>query len=328
MEKQKTVRIHIEGIVQGVGFRPFVYNLALRHTISGYVRNNSFGVEVVAQADPAVLERFLYELKHSIPPQAVIDEFVVNHVNGTRCFKRFEIQQSKKHATKNTRIAPDLCLCRDCLQEMLDPANRRFFYPFINCTNCGPRYTIVRDVPYDRKYTTMADFIMCEQCQTEYDDPHDRRFHAQPNACYRCGPQLELYTAEKKLLLRGADKETSKTLIIKAARLLGEGRIMAIKGVGGFHFACDARSSDSVGRLRSLKYREKRAFAVMVKDLEQAGRICRVTPQEELRLQAVDRPIVIMNKALSHNLAHEVAPNNTCFGVMLPYAPLHYLLFE
>ncbi|MBN1799053.1 MAG: carbamoyltransferase HypF [Spirochaetales bacterium] len=328
MEKQRTVRIHIEGIVQGVGFRPFVYNLALRLNVSGYVHNNSNGVEVMAQAASAVLERFLHELEHKIPPQAVIDEFTVAEVIDAQRFERFEIRQSIKNATKNTRIAPDLCLCADCVQEMLDSDNRRFFYPFINCTNCGPRYTIVRDVPYDRKYTTMAGFNMCKQCQAEYDDPRNRRFHAQPNACYRCGPRLELYTAGKKLLFRGTDQTASKELIIKAAEFLRTGMIMAIKGIGGFHCACDARNTDSVKRLRSLKYREERAFAVMVKDLKQAGRISRVTPQAERRLQAVDRPIVIIPKALSHDVAQAVAPNNKNFGIMLPYAPLHYLLFE
>ncbi len=328
MKKQRTVRIHIEGIVQGVGFRPFVYNLALRFNITGYVQNNSDGVEVLAQADPASLERFLAELKHKIPPQAVIDEFTVTERGNEQRFKRFEIQQSRENANKNTRIAPDLCLCGDCLNEMLDPDNRRFFYSFINCTNCGPRYTIVRDVPYDRKYTTMANFTMCEQCQAEYNDPGNRRFHAQPNACYRCGPQLELYSAGGKLLIRGLEQAASRELITQAAELLRAGSIMAVKGIGGFHFACDARNADSVKTLRSLKYREQRPFALMVKDLAHARRIGPITLQEEQRLQSADRPIVLIKKALSHDIAEAAAPGNGYFGIMLPYAPLHFLLFE
>jgi hydrogenase maturation protein HypF len=328
MENLKTVRVHIEGIVQGVGFRPFVYNLALRFNVAGYVLNNSHGVEVLVQADPNVIEQFLDELEHKIPAQAVIDEFAVSEEAYTERLGSFEIQKSRETATKNTRIAPDLCVCDDCLNELLDPADRRYFYPFINCTNCGPRYTIVRDVPYDRRYTTMTNFSMCDQCQSEYDDPHDRRFHAQPNACYRCGPKLELYSAGQKLLIRGLDSRTSRELIMQAAELLRAGSIIAVKGIGGFHFACDARNNDAVKTLRSLKYRERRPFAVMVKDLSKAGETVRITPEEEQRLQAVDRPIMIIKKAADHELAHAVAPDNRYFGVMLPYAPLHFLLFE
>ncbi len=327
MSTYTTIRIQIEGVVQGVGFRPFVYNLAARHGIGGHVYNDSSGVEILAQGDEAAIREFVDSLRKEKPPQAVIDELRVYTLAPGRRLRSFTIKKSRALAAKNTRIAPDLCLCPDCLRELFDPQNRRYFYPFINCTNCGPRYTIVRDVPYDRKYTTMHGFTMCERCKAEYEDPHNRRFHAQPNACYTCGPVLELCTAGGKPLLCGSDAGQSRGLIRRSAELLEQGALMAVKGIGGFHLACDARSAESVRRLRSLKIREARPFALMAKDPSQARTLALINPEEERRLSAADRPIVLLPKNPDHPLAGEVSPRNAFFGVMLPYAPLHYLLF-
>jgi hydrogenase maturation protein HypF len=325
--KKNTVLINIEGIVQGVGFRPFVYKLAREYKIKGYVRNDSNGVEIMAQASRDKIKEFINDLYEKKPGQAIIDELKVKEKSGEQRFTSFEIEQSVKKKSKNTRIAPDLCLCPDCREEMLNPQDRRYFYPFINCTNCGPRYTIVQDVPYDRKYTSMAEFKMCRECEQEYHDPTNRRFHAQPNACFACGPQLELLTAGHKSLIRGLNSDTSRELFQETAEFLNKGMILAIKGLGGFHLACDARNADAVNKLRSLKYREERPFALMAKNIESARKFCKISMPEEKRLQAVDRPIVLLEKASQHGIAEQVAPANRYFGIMLPYAPVHFLLF-
>ncbi len=281
----------------------------------------------MAQGDVHSIRAFTTELRRKKPRQSVIDEFRVTELPGHKPLGTFEIRKSRENKSKNTRIAPDLCICEDCLRELLNPRDRRYFYPFINCTNCGPRYTIVRDVPYDRKFTTMRGFAMCESCAAEYEDPLDRRFHAQPNACFTCGPRIELYSAARELILRGADGEKSRELIEKCAGLLRSGHILAVKGIGGFHLACDARNQETVSRLRSLKYREQRPFALMVKDVRQARMIVRVGAAEKKRLLAEDRPIVVLRKKHKKTVAPSVSPDNGFLGIMLPYAPLHFLLF-
>ncbi|MFQ5640681.1 MAG: carbamoyltransferase HypF [bacterium] len=313
-------KIRVNGIVQGVGFRPFVYRLARDCDLAGFVHNNSEGVLIEVEGTPNSLQRFRSRLHQTPPPLAQIVEFQIE-VLAPRGEQRFSIQSSECDALPQTLISPDAAVCEECLQELFDPKNRRYHYPFINCTNCGPRHTIVRSLPYDRPFTSMAGFPMCEPCQQEYDDPANRRFHAQPNACPDCGPHLSLLDNAGKEIL-------SEDLISEVVRLLRLGRIIAIKGLGGFHLAVDARNDCAVQELRRRKGRAEKPFALMAPDIACVKRFCFLEEEEEETdfLQRPMRPIVLLPARPGHPLAPSVAPRNRYLGFMLPYTPLHYLL--
>jgi hydrogenase maturation protein HypF len=310
--------IEIRGVVQGVGFRPWIYRLATRQGLSGHVRNDATGVTIEAFGPDEAIDGFMRGLDEA-PPAAAIRE-VRSWTIPADAPDGFTIVHSEETAERRVSIPPDLATCPDCLAEIFDPANRRYRYPFTNCTNCGPRFTITRDVPYDRRATTMAPFRMCADCDREYHDVADRRFHAQPNACPVCGPTLELRAADGRVI----DADPLATVV---AALLS-GQVVAIKGLGGFHLACDATSADAVQRLRARKRRDEKPFAVMVEDLTHAAAIAVLNATERTLLESVERPIVLAMQRAGNTLAREVAPNNPLVGVMLPYTPLHHLLMR
>lgn len=311
-------RVHIRGIVQGVGFRPWVYRLAIAHGVGGWVRNDAAGVTIEAFGPDAVLDAFLGALQGTPPPAARILEVRLEGIPH-RAAPLFEIVDSDPKAERRVSIPADLATCPDCLREIGDPADRRYRYPFTNCTNCGPRFTIALDVPYDRPSTTMAAFRMCAACEAEYHSPLDRRFHAQPNACPTCGPRI---------WLTGPDARNLEALdpIAAAAHAIRAGRIVAVKGLGGFHLACDATSGQAVAELRRRKRRDEKPFAVMTADLAGAEAIARLDDDERRLLQSVERPIVLAARRPDAAIADNVAPSNPLIGVMLPYSPLHHLL--
>lgn len=313
-------RLLIRGIVQGVGFRPFVYQLARRLGLAGEVANTSEGVVVYLEGQTAALDAFEVALEGEAPPLARITGIETCKAE-VRHLTDFRIQTSRRNASRATLISPDMGVCDACLAELFDPADRRFGYPFINCTHCGPRYTIIDDIPYDRPHTSMRRFTMCPACQAEYDDPADRRFHAQPNACPVCGPQVTLCTADGKPV-------AATDPIAEAAGRLKSGRIAAIKGLGGFHLAVDALNSEAVERLRRRKRREAKPFALMVPDLAAARRLVLLDPAAETLLVSPRRPIVIAPRRPDNPVASQVAPGNRYYGILLPYTPLHHLLLR
>jgi hydrogenase maturation protein HypF len=319
----KGVRIHITGIVQGVGFRPFVYGLATRLALNGWVRNTAAGVDIEVDGAQNDLKVFLDALRTEAPPLSRIDSFQIDWIpaNG---FTTFEIIHSEGKPGDFIPISPDVSICSDCLEELYDPGDRRYRYPFINCTNCGPRFTIIKDIPYDRPKTTMGVFEMCPACASEYEDPLDRRFHAQPVACPDCGPQVWLETKDNP---SGVDFHKSEA-IRETRRLLAQGAIIAIKGLGGFHLACDAANPQAVAELRRRKLRVDKPFALMVLDIEIVQQHCYINQSEQELLLSRQRPIVILNKRPISAIVPQVAPNQTTLGMMLPYTPLHYLLLE
>ncbi|MEZ4528530.1 MAG: carbamoyltransferase HypF [Desulfobacterales bacterium] len=312
--------IHINGIVQGVGFRPFVWQLAGRHSICGTVANTSSGVRIHAEGSPENMENFCRDIRERNPPLSHITEINI-FSESPKNFREFSILSSKGEKRVSTLISPDMAVCEDCLGEMRNPEDRRYRYPFINCTNCGPRYTIIDNIPYDRIHTSMKVFPMCPECQAEYDNPGNRRFHAQPNACPVCGPHVALHD-------RQGNPVTCDDPIRKTAQLLKAGHILAIKGLGGFHLAADAENPEAVQSLRKRKGREEKPFALMSPDLKHILRYACADAQEEALLVPPRRPIVLLRKKTPHPLADAVAPGNRNFGVMLPYTPLHYLLFD
>jgi hydrogenase maturation protein HypF len=311
-------RLEVAGIVQGVGFRPFVFRLAERFGLTGHVLNDASGVVIEIEGPAASLDAFAAALVGEPPPLACITAVTAAEVPATGA-AGFRIVPSGGDAARTTLISPDVAVCDECLAEMWDPADRRHRYPFINCTNCGPRYTIIADLPYDRPKTTMARFAMCPACQAEYEDPRSRRFHAQPNACPGCGPRLTLRDA------RGAPA-TAADPLAAAVALLRQGAIVAVKGLGGFHLACDAGRATAVAGLRARKHRDEKPFAVMVPDLAAARAVAAPTPAEEALLKSLARPIVLVAHRPGAALAAEVAPGNRRVGLMLPYTPLHHLL--
>jgi hydrogenase maturation protein HypF len=308
--------VRVEGIVQGVGFRPFVYSLATGLGLGGLVGNDSDGVFAEVEGPPAAVEAFLRSLARDAPPLARIERITTTAIppNGTASFS---IAPSEAGLLRRTLVSADTATCADCLAELADPGDRRFGYPFINCTNCGPRFTIVRDVPYDRPLTTMACFAMCDRCAAEYHDPADRRFHAQPTCCPACGPRLAL--------LDPAGTALPGPPLEAAADLLRQGQVLAVKGLGGYHLAVDASSEAAAGALRARKHREDKPFAVMVADVAAAGRLCEVDETAAALLASSRRPIVLLPKRPS-GVAEAVAPGNRQLGLMLPYTPLHHLL--
>jgi len=312
--------IEIRGVVQGVGFRPWVYQLAARADVTGRVRNDSAGVIIDAFGSDEAIETFTADIAAGGPPAARVRELEWNPIPFETA-TQFSIVASELAEERNISIPPDLATCDDCLSDILDRENRRYHYPFTNCTNCGPRYTIVRDVPYDRDKTTMSSFEMCADCRREYEDPLDRRFHAQPNACPVCGPQLVAVTPV------GREISTDEPVEF-AARALRATMIVAVKGLGGFHLACDATSSMSVVRLRDRKRRDGKPFAVMVLDLDEAESIAELTDEDRALLTSVERPIVLVPRRKHARLAPEIAGENPLVGLFLPYTPLHHMLLR
>ena len=321
MDNLTLARVQIQGVVQGVGFRPFVHRLASRYGLTGWVRNTSGSVEIEAEGDEMILRSFLSCVRCEAPPRARIDSFEASF-DLPKGHAGFDILPSRHEAGISQLISPDIAICEDCRNEVLDPADRRYRYPFINCTNCGPRFTIIEDVPYDRPRTSMRPFGMCKPCQCEYDDTHDRRFHAQPNACAQCGPRLWLED--------GQGRARSDDHVLSAAvGLLLDGRILAIKGLGGFHLVCDATKEEPVSLLRKRKRRPSKPFAVMLKDIQSAREHCVLTPAEESLLSSPESPIVLLRwRQDTSFISTIVAPNQRFLGVMLPYTPLHCLLLE
>ncbi len=310
--------IEIRGVVQGVGFRPFVYQLAQRTGVTGRVRNDSTGVVIDAFASTDVLDAFVEQLSSEAPPAAVVRDVDWTAIP-VEDVPTFVITPSASTEERHVSIPPDLATCNDCLVEIFDPQNRRYLYPFTNCTNCGPRYSIVRDIPYDRPRTAMARFEMCHDCRREYGDPRDRRFHAQPNACPVCGPQLLALTPQGSVI-------STDSPVRFAARALRAQLIVAVKGIGGFHVACDATSSTAVQRLRERKHRDVKPLAVMVRDLAAAEAIAELSDTERELLTSVERPIVLARRKTAAAIAPEVCGENPLIGVFLPYTPLHHIL--
>ena len=315
------VRARIEGTVQGVGFRPYVYRLAGELGVAGHVLNDSRGVVVEVEAPPETVERFFARLPAEAPPLATVERVTAEPVEelGER---GFSIRESPAGGEPRAAVTPDSATCADCLAELFDPEDRRFRYPFTNCTNCGPRFTIVRDVPYDRPRTTMAGFRMCPSCRAEYDDPADRRFHAQPNACPVCGPLVTLAAADDAAIVYPHALDP----VHAAARALLDGAIVAIKGIGGFHLACLADDEEAVADLRARKHREDKPFALMAPNLGAVRELVELASAEEALLLERARPIVLAKRRPDAAVAPSVAPASAELGVMLPYSPLHHLL--
>ena len=316
----KRARYLFTGIVQGVGFRPFIYRLAVRQGLAGFVQNRPDGVLVEVEGTPPAIDSFFSSVSRELPPLANITGVASSEIAVTGDTE-FKIIISNNEGQGDVHIAPDSAVCADCLKELFDPACRRFRYPFINCTNCGPRLTIINDIPYDRVHTSMACFLLCPQCRTEYENPGNRRFHAEPNACPVCGPQLELRDADGEII-------PCEDPVERAIELIAAGNVLAIKGLGGFHLCVDATSDEAVKKLRSRKYREEKPLAIMVRDIEQARLIAEINDEEKALLSSVQRPIVLLKKKKNDRISTFVAPFVSSLGIMLPYAPLHYLLLE
>jgi hydrogenase maturation protein HypF len=319
----RRARVRVQGTVQGVGFRPHVHRLARELALSGFVRNDASGVAIEVEGPGTAVDRFLARLASDAPVLAVLEEITAEELEPTG-ERGFHIRESALGGIANAPVTPDTATCVECLRELFDPGDRRYRYPFINCTNCGPRFTIVRGIPYDRRLTTMARFRMCSACQAEYDDPGDRRFHAQPNACARCGPSISLLDRTGKRL----PSTEGRDVIGEAAEALLGGAILAVKGIGGYHLACRADADSAVAALRARKRREDKPFALMVADLESAERLVDIGEAERELLLAPARPIVLASRRGTAPVAPSVAPDATELGVMLPYSPLHHLLLD
>ncbi|SNZ15736.1 carbamoyltransferase HypF [Hydrogenobacter hydrogenophilus] len=313
------LKINLKGAVQGVGFRPFVFRLASELGLKGWIINDSSGVEIEVEGDETILQTFLIRLNAEKPPLAHIYSQEVEYLEDVG-YSSFEIRESKGEGRKEVLVLPDIATCDECLKELFDPQDKRYMYPFINCTNCGPRFTIIEKLPYDRPNTSMKVFPMCEDCLREYEDPVNRRFHAQPNACHVCGPWVSLYASDGKLL---AERGDAINLLIKALR---DGLIVAVKGIGGFHLMCDATREEPVKLLRDRKRRLEKPFAVMFKDMEQVSEYAEPTELEKALLLSPERPIVLIKKR--KELAPSVAPGLKRVGAFLPYSPLHHIILK
>ena len=329
------LKLAVRGAVQGVGFRPFVFRLATGLQLAGWVNNSSQGVFIEVEGPRAALEKFLLRLEADKPVHSFIQSLEASWLDPVG-FKNFEIRASETGGDQTALVLPDIATCPDCLREIFDPKNRRYRYPFTNCTHCGPRFSLIESLPYDRANTSMKKFTMCPQCRAEYDDPRDRRFHAQPNACPVCGPRLELWRSgvrqnaanfsAKENQPRSAER--SYDALLAAAKAIRAGKIVAVKGLGGFHLMADARSEKAVHLLRERKQREEKPFALMFPSLESVKAECTVSPLEERLLRSAESPIVLLGKIANRKsqIANAVAPGNPHLGVMLPYTPLHHLL--
>ncbi len=316
----KRVRYLFSGIVQGVGFRPFIYRQAIQNKLGGFVQNRPDGVLVEVEGAASAVDSFLAGVRGNLPPLADVTNISALDI-GTKLDCVFRIIPSDIRGDGDVHIAPDVAVCPECLTEFFNPHDRRYRYPLINCTNCGPRLTIIKAIPYDRINTSMACFPLCPQCQSEYENPADRRFHAEPDACPVCGPQMQILTGE------GNAMDTVDP-IGTAISLLQEGKVLAIKGLGGFHLAVDAANGEAVERLRSRKFREEKPLAIMVRNLETVKQVGVLSDEEERLLTSPQRPIVLIKKKGNNMISAQVAPGVPNFGVMLPYTPLHYLLLE
>ncbi len=321
-ERRRT-RVRVHGTVQGVGFRPYVYRLAGELGLSGFVLNDSRGVVAEIEGGNEAVSQFLARLEHDAPPLAVVERVATEEIEPTSD-AGFSIRESPHGEVADAPVAPDTATCEECLAELFDPDDRRYRYPFTNCTNCGPRFTIIRGVPYDRPLTTMAAFTMCTRCQAEYEDPADRRFHAQPNACPECGPAVALVDCAGAAVAAG----DARDLVQAAAWALRDGRILAVKGIGGFHLACRADDERAVSTLRARKHREDKPFALMVASVEAAGALLELGAVERELLLGGARPIVLAPRRPDAPVAASVAPGARQLGVMLPYSPLHHLLAD
>lgn len=322
----KRVQILVRGIVQGVGFRPFVFSLAQRQSLRGRVYNNTTGVVIDVEGDSYLIEQFIGEIKSNPPPLSRIESTQCSDPLPLANYSDFHIAESDLEGERFVPISPDVATCDECLRELFDQHDRRYRYPFINCTNCGPRFTIIEGVPYDRAQTTMRDFEMCEACRAEYKNPLDRRFHAEPTACPRCGPQLsltDLSGCEVKV-----DAAYGEDVIRYVRHLLLNGKIVSIKGIGGFHLACDALNSEAVARLRQRKYREDKPFALMANSVDVIKEYCVVGQAEEDLLLSERRPIVLLERKTDAAIPSAIAPGIRTLGFMLPYTPLHHLLLD
>ena len=323
------LKLTVRGAVQGVGFRPFVFRLATGLGLAGWVNNSPQGVFIEVEGPRAELEKFLLRLETEKPPRSFIQSLEASWLDPAG-YTAFEIRPSETGGNKTALVLPDIATCPDCLREIFDPKNRRHRYPFTNCTNCGPRFSIIESLPYDRANTSMKKFTMCPQCQAEYDDPRSRRFHAQPNACPVCGPRLELWPGSR--VCENAESprshERGYDALLAAAQAIREGKIVAVKGLGGFHLMADARNDEAVHRLRERKHREEKPFALMFPSLESVKAECEVSPLEERLLRSPESPIVLLKKIVNRKsqIVNAVAPGNPCLGAMLPYTPLHHLL--
>jgi hydrogenase maturation protein HypF len=320
--KTERAKVVIRGAVQGVGFRPFVYRLATEIRLKGWVLNSAQGVFIEVEGTRDRLQSFLLRLEKEKPPRAVIQSLEFSFLDPTG-YKEFEIRYSEEGGKKTVLILPDIAVCADCLREMFDPGNRRYRYPFTNCTNCGPRFTIIEALPYDRRHTSMKHFTMCPACDLEYQDPFDRRFHAQPNACSECGPRLELWDA------KGDPVASAEEALGRASQIVRDGQVLALKGIGGFQLIVDARLPRAVQRLRLRKRREEKPFALMYPSIDLVRMDCYILDLEARLLLAPEAPIVLLHRRLTYSLlAPGVAPCSPTLGVMLPYSPLHHLLMR
>jgi len=317
---KKRLQIHVFGIVQGVGFRPFVYQLATKYSLKGFVLNDGSGVVVEVEGSDAEISQFINDLEQKTPPLARIDSMKKQHIVVVND-EKFSIIHSNT-TTVQTMVSPDISLCDDCRKEMNDSKNRRYKYPFINCTNCGPRYTIIDTLPYDRQNTSMKNFEMCEACKKEYNDPMNRRYHAQPISCYDCGPNLKIMN------LMEDDFENDTELVKTLARYINDGKTVALKGLGGFHLICDATNDVAVLALRIHKHRQKKPFAVMFPNMTCIKRVSKLSEKEEELILSKERPIVVVQKNKSALLSKFIAPDISRLGVFLPYTPLHELLLK
>jgi hydrogenase maturation protein HypF len=320
MKNLKRKRIIIQGIVQGVGFRPFVFREAVKENLKGFVYNSPAGVEIEVEGEHSAIMQFIQALQSNTPELAKITKFEFSDLSVLN-ENEFLIRSSLKEEKHSTLISPDISICNDCIKELFDKKDRRYKYPFINCTNCGPRYSIIKKIPYDRSMTTMNVFRMCPDCQKEYDNPSDRRFHAQPDACRICGPKVWLTDN------RGKEQNVDDP-ILAAIDSLKQGQIVAIKGLGGFHLACDASNEEAVLNLRQRKNREEKPLAVMAYNILKIKAFAQISPKEQDLLLSSRRPIVLLKKQDPNPLAESVAPGNHFFGVILPYTPLHYLIMK
>jgi hydrogenase maturation protein HypF len=325
LEHIQRLKIVIQGVVQGVGFRPFIYRLATNLGLKGWVQNTSAGVFIEVEGEKNTLDTFLLSITKEKPPQAIIQSLEYSFLDPVG-YQEFKISESNPQGIKSVLILPDIATCIECINDIFDKNNRRYLYPFTNCTNCGPRFTIIEKLPYDRPNTSMKKFPMCQECKEEYDDPANRRFHAQPIACHRCGPVLELWDNRANKIAKHYDA------ILKAAQAIKEGKIVALKGLGGFQLIVDAQNDEAVKKLRIKKHREEKPFALMYPHLELIKQHCEVSPLEEQILTSPQAPIVLL-KCKSQNLQQYpisplVAPNNPYLGIMLPYTPLHHLLMK
>lgn len=323
LKEKKRLRISIQGAVQGVGFRPFVYRLAQELKLKGWIQNTTEGVMIEVEGEFSDISDFQRRLHKEKPQLSFFMKDVETDLDPCG-YESFEIRHSEVCLEKIAYVLPDIATCSECLQDILDPTNRRYLYPFTNCTNCGPRYSIIEALPYDRENTSMNQFDMCPDCQREYNDPLNRRFHAQPNACPQCGPHLELWNKDQKILA------THHEAMYEAVQAIKQGKIVAVKGIGGFHLFVDAANEESVLQLRKRKHRSLKPFAIMAPSLENISQYAKISKQEKSLLTSEAAPIVLLSKKENqfHKIANSVAPENPNLGVMLPYSPLHHLLMK